>query len=233
MTLFNNYNFTWFCREVTEQLPDGGTLKIVAMNNSEISERYICPLDNIIQIQTAENIAYDYDENTLNITDVHWNTVPDADLYKVRFYIYDSASERYIELYDCRSGVFTTPDYTLPTVGLCNVNAYGDFIIRILSQNYDFCELKDTDNMENRSSTWWVSPTVIIGDCHSGVYDQILSGTGYTMSEFIDECAAGATNHGDFVKCISKQTNEWKSSGLISGEEKGAIQACAANADIP
>jgi hypothetical protein len=30
------------------------------------------------------------------------------------------------------------------------------------------------------------------------------------------------------VSCVSHLTNDWKAAGLISGEEKGAIQRCVA-----
>jgi hypothetical protein len=43
----------------------------------------------------------------------------------------------------------------------------------------------------------------------------------------IDTCAASATNHGEFVSCVSRVTNALKDDGVISGSEKGVIQKCA------
>ena len=53
------------------------------------------------------------------------------------------------------------------------------------------------------------------------------------MSDLIAECAEGASNHGQFVSCVSQLTNEWKSAGLITGQEKAMIVVCAAQSDIP
>jgi len=45
--------------------------------------------------------------------------------------------------------------------------------------------------------------------------------------------ADNARNHGQFVSCVSHLTNDLKNDGMISGREKGAIQNCAAEADLP
>ncbi len=74
--------------------------------------------------------------------------------------------------------------------------------------------------------------TVVIGDCDSGV-ENLLFDDGCTISDLIAECAAGADNHGQFVSCVAHLTNGLKREGIISGKEKGAIQSCAAQADIP
>ena len=42
-----------------------------------------------------------------------------------------------------------------------------------------------------------------------------------------------AKNHGQFVSCVAKLTNSLKKQGLITGAEKGEIQSCAAQADLP
>ena len=71
---------------------------------------------------------------------------------------------------------------------------------------------------------------VIIGSCDSGVINQLFD-DGCTMSDLISGCSIGAINHGKFVSCVSHLTNDWKAAGLISGEEKGAIQRCAAKSN--
>lgn len=81
---------------------------------------------------------------------------------------------------------------------------------------------------------WDVDATVIIDGCDTGVANAVVDeDTLCTISDLIVECAAGATNHGDFVSCVAHVTNTLKKAGLISGKEKGAIQSCAAQADIP
>ena len=74
--------------------------------------------------------------------------------------------------------------------------------------------------------------TVVIDNCETAVQNHLLE-DGCTMSDLIAECATGAKNHGKFVSCVSHLTNDWKKQKLISGKEKGAIQSCAAQADIP
>jgi len=86
----------------------------------------------------------------------------------------------------------------------------------------------DDDNCPNSD----LSITVIIDGCHSGVTNTFLS-PGCTISDRIAECAAGVRNHGQFVSCVAKLTNELKKAGVITGQEKGAIQRCAGQADIP
>jgi hypothetical protein len=77
-----------------------------------------------------------------------------------------------------------------------------------------------------------LSMTVVIGDCDSGVVN-LLFDDGCTISDLIAECADDAGNHGQFVSCVAHLTNDLKKDGFISGREKGAIQRCAAQADIP
>ncbi len=72
---------------------------------------------------------------------------------------------------------------------------------------------------------------VIIGSCDSGVINQLFD-DGCTMSDLISGCSVGAKNQGKFVSCVSHLTNDWKAAGLISGEEKGAIQRCTAKYKI-
>ncbi len=77
-----------------------------------------------------------------------------------------------------------------------------------------------------------LSATVVIDDCEFGVTNA-LDGTGCTIADGIGQCADGAINHGDFVSCAAHLTNDLKKDGVISGREKGAIQRCAAQADLP
>jgi hypothetical protein len=72
--------------------------------------------------------------------------------------------------------------------------------------------------------------TIIVGECDTGVVDQLHEGK--LISERIEECAAGQTNHSQFVSCVADLTNELKEAGVISGKEKGAIQRWAAKAKL-
>jgi hypothetical protein len=73
---------------------------------------------------------------------------------------------------------------------------------------------------------------VLIDGCDSGVSNVVVPG-GSTISELIAECAEGAANHGQFVSCISHVTADLKKAGTITGQQKSAIQRCAAQADMP
>jgi hypothetical protein len=77
-----------------------------------------------------------------------------------------------------------------------------------------------------------LTPTVVIDGCDSGVANTTFP-TGCTISDRVQECADGAQNHGSFVSCVADLTNELKTAGVITGQQKGAIQSCAAQADIP
>jgi PA domain len=71
--------------------------------------------------------------------------------------------------------------------------------------------------------------TVIIDGCNSGVPNTTFP-TGCRISDQINDCAVGAANHGAFVSCVANLTNTLKANGTISGNQKGAIQSCAAHA---
>ena len=66
--------------------------------------------------------------------------------------------------------------------------------------------------------------TISIDGCKTGVNDQLYNSQ--FISELIGQCAVNAKNHGNFVSCVAKLTNELKKAGVISGKEKGAIQSC-------
>jgi hypothetical protein len=73
------------------------------------------------------------------------------------------------------------------------------------------------------------SATVVIDGCNSGVANHTFA-TGCRITDQINDCAVGATNHGSFVSCVSHLTNDLKKDGVISNSDKGAIQSCAARA---
>lgn len=78
------------------------------------------------------------------------------------------------------------------------------------------------------------SANVVIDGCDSGVANALDTSTcGSNFMDLIMDCAANANNHGQFVSCVAQLTNDWKKDGLITGAQKGAIQSCAAQANIP
>ncbi|MFC1591317.1 hypothetical protein ACFL43_02210 [Thermodesulfobacteriota bacterium] len=71
-----------------------------------------------------------------------------------------------------------------------------------------------------------------INGCDSGVASQAFAG-GCRMADLIAQCADGAQNHGTFVSCVSHLTNGWKKDGLMTGDDKDAVQGCAGEAQLP
>lgn len=70
---------------------------------------------------------------------------------------------------------------------------------------------------------------VLIDGCDSGVGDVVLP-DGSTISELVADCAEGATNHGQFVSCISRLTSDLKKNGSITTQQKNALHKCAVKA---
>ena len=71
---------------------------------------------------------------------------------------------------------------------------------------------------------------VLIDGCNSGVPNVVVAG-GSTISELITECAEGATNHGQFMSCVSHLTTDLRKAGIITGQQRSALQKCAVQAD--
>lgn len=78
----------------------------------------------------------------------------------------------------------------------------------------------------------FIDETIIIDGCDSRVENHLF-GEGCTMRDLIVACENNASSHGKFVSCVAHLANDWKRQRLISGKEKGAIQSCVAQADIP
>ena len=73
--------------------------------------------------------------------------------------------------------------------------------------------------------------TTHFGACSAGIPDYTVcsGGVAMTMTEVIEQCALNGSNHGAIVSCVAAACNEWKSLGIIDGNDEGQIMACAAN----
>lgn len=98
----------------------------------------------------------------------------------------------------------------------CPVDSDGDGVF----DPDDDCDLSD------------LRDTILVDDCDTGVSNQLFD-DGCTMADRIAECAEGARNHGAFVSCVTHLTNEWARDGVITSREKGPIQRCTAQSDLP
>ena len=72
----------------------------------------------------------------------------------------------------------------------------------------------------------WGLETLKIGACDTGVTSALP--TGLLLHAKVDECRAGAKNHGQFVSCLNEVTNAAKEAGFLSGRQHAAITSCAA-----
>ncbi|MEE9186918.1 MAG: hypothetical protein V3U10_02675 [Bacteroidota bacterium] len=133
--------------------------------------------------------------------------------------------------------------YVFAVAGDCNENEAVDaceiLIDPSLDQNesgiLDECEDLDGDGVpddEDNCPDSDLGAVVVIDECETGVENQFLE-DGCTMADTVMQCSEGVGNHGAFVRCVAHLTNFWKCQGLIAGDEKGAIQSCAGQADIP
>ena len=95
----------------------------------------------------------------------------------------------------------------------------------------------DGDGVANESDLCVVSNTngtVVIDGCDSGVGNVLdVDNQGCSLNDLLDECATSSSNHGQYVRCVASMLNALKKHGVISGREKGAIQSCAAQSDLP
>src|SRR5262249_24360298 len=73
---------------------------------------------------------------------------------------------------------------------------------------------------------------ITVDGCNSSVRNQLFN-DGCTITDKVASCAKSARNHGQFVSCVAQLTNNRKQNGTISASDKGKIQACAAQANIP
>lgn len=74
--------------------------------------------------------------------------------------------------------------------------------------------------------------TVVIGGSDTGVPNVMFS-SGCTIADLIQKIGADAANHGAFASGVAHLTNELRDAGVISGNQKGALQSGAAKANIP
>ena len=70
---------------------------------------------------------------------------------------------------------------------------------------------------------------ILINGCDTGVVDVLYDDN--RISELIEDIYFEAKNHGQFVRGVALLTNELMKAGIITGEEKGKIQSCAAQAN--
>jgi hypothetical protein len=77
-----------------------------------------------------------------------------------------------------------------------------------------------------------LSATVLINGVNTGIANTPANPAGCTFAdlveEMIDTCLEDAKNHGQFVSCVSHETNILKRAKTITGKQKGKIQSIVA-----
>lgn len=74
---------------------------------------------------------------------------------------------------------------------------------------------------------------VSLGECRTKVLNRVIDDPNLPFLQQVvgalaDDCGANTKNHGQFVGCISRGLNDLVNDKTITGKEKGAIAACAA-----
>jgi PA domain len=122
--------------------------------------------------------------------------------------------------------------YAPVTVALGSSISHFDTVASpdLLMEPFITPDLRANENLDLTPSLMkdvgWELETLKIGSCDTGVTSALP--TGELLHAKVDQCAAGAKNHGQFVSCVNSVTNAAKSAGYISGSDKAAITSCAA-----
>jgi hypothetical protein len=73
------------------------------------------------------------------------------------------------------------------------------------------------------------SPTVLINGVDMGLANTDVNPAGCTFADLLNDmialCFEDAKNHGQFVRCVSHETNYLKRAKTITGKQKGKIQS--------
>lgn len=88
-----------------------------------------------------------------------------------------------------------------------------------------------TITIEGESRDGNVAQTIVVEGLDTGVTDQKWGDQ--LVSECIWECAVNAKNHGAFVSCVAKLTNDLRKQDLIDNKQKDMIQSAAAQSALP
>ncbi len=105
----------------------------------------------------------------------------------------------------------------------------GSVYIFGLVQDFDGDGVPDDVDCNPNSD---LSPTVVIDGIDTGVPNTLFD-DGCTIADGIAAIAAAASNHGQFVSGVAKYLNDLKKAGVITAQQKSAIQKAAAKANLP
>lgn len=91
----------------------------------------------------------------------------------------------------------------------------------------------DADQCQNTN----LEGSVAVGGIETLVTNTFFEATGCAISDIVgnveSDCSVGARNHGQFVSCFARGVNDLKSTGVLTGKEKGELQSAAAQSNLP
>jgi hypothetical protein len=87
-------------------------------------------------------------------------------------------------------------------------------------------------DIDDQCPTSDLSATVLINGVDTGIANTGANPAGCTFADLVQEmietCLDDAKNHGQFVSCVSHETNILKRAKTITGKQKGKIQSIVA-----
>jgi len=88
------------------------------------------------------------------------------------------------------------------------------------------------EDINDQCPTSDLSATVLINGVNTGIANTGANPAGCTFADLVEEmietCLDDAKNHGQFVSCVSHETNILKRAKTITGKQKGKIQSIVA-----
>jgi hypothetical protein len=124
--------------------------------------------------------------------------------------------------------VTMTIEYAPSEPGVCS----DTLLVFYYDHNYNFCEYPVPVVLTGEGIDKVAPSTVMIDGQDTEVENRLYKDDRY-ISEWLDDCAASARNHGEYVRCVALLTKNMKKTKLLNEEEKGAIMKAAAHANIP
>jgi|GEM_PF-2746955 len=151
---------------------------------------------------------------------------------EVTIYMFDEVEQAFVAVEGTECQVVEDPPLTFTATCTAEVDHFSVFAV-VAPMDTDDDGIPDLfPPEEDHCLESDLSDMVIIDGCETRVSNTLLD-DGCTIMDLIADCAAEAVNHGQFLSCVAEVTNDLKQAGIITGQEKGAIQNCAAQADIP
>jgi len=77
-----------------------------------------------------------------------------------------------------------------------------------------------------------LSDTVGLAECESEISNPLFP-SGCSLTDLLLECVLGARRHRQFVQCVNQLTNTMQRLNMLTDPQRDALQACAAQADLP